>query len=114
MLTEQREEMREALKRHGDQAARPVLVYPQLEKLSTAWKLGLPGPTGLTPAVFKEVMALHKNERRWKARTQQRPDIKRPVRENVKAKNLQNNIKERAAIAAARRTGSSTTQRSRH
>ena len=40
MLTEQREEMREAvlaeaLKRHGDQAARPVLVYPQLDKLST-------------------------------------------------------------------------------
>ena len=64
MLTEQREEMREAvlaeaLRRHGAQAARPVLVYPQLDKLSTAWKLGLPGPTGLTPAVFKEVMALH-------------------------------------------------------
>ena len=65
MLTEQREEMREAvlaeaLKRHGDQAARPVLVYPQMDKLSTAWKLGLPGPsTGLTPPIFKEVMALH-------------------------------------------------------
>ena len=60
MLTEQREELREAvlaeaLRRHGAQAARLVLVYPQLDKLSTAWKLGLPGPTGLTPAVFKEV-----------------------------------------------------------
>ena len=65
MLTVQREELREAvlaeaLRRHGDQAARPVLAYPQLDKLSTAWKLGLPGPTnGLTTRVFREVMAQH-------------------------------------------------------
>ena len=50
IVTEQREEWREALlaealKQHGDQAARPVLAYPQFDKLSTAWKLALPGPT---------------------------------------------------------------------
>ena len=64
-MTDQREEWREALlaealKQHGNQAARPVLAYPQLDKLSTAWKLALPGPTtGLSSPVFKEVMALH-------------------------------------------------------
>ena len=64
-MTEQREEWREALlaealKQHSNQAARPVLAYPQLDKLSTAWKLSLPGPTtGLSSPVFKEVMALH-------------------------------------------------------
>ena len=42
---------------HGDKAARPVVMYPQLDKLSAAWKLSLPGPTlGLTTTVFKEVM----------------------------------------------------------
>ena len=62
-ITEQREELREAsvaegLRKHGDQAARPVRMYPQLDKLSAAWKLSLPGPTsGLTSTVFKEVMA---------------------------------------------------------
>ena len=65
VITVQREELREAvvgkaLVRHGDQSARPVLAYPQLDKLSTAWKLSLPGPTnGLTTPVFKEVMAQH-------------------------------------------------------
>ena len=64
-ITEQREElreavMREALLRYHDQTARPAIAYPQLDKLSTAWKLGLPGPTsGLTSIVFKEVMAMH-------------------------------------------------------
>ena len=64
-ITEQREELREgvlreALLRHPDQTARPTIAYPQLDKLSTAWKLGLPGPTsGLTSPVFKEVMAMH-------------------------------------------------------
>ena len=62
-ITEQREVLREAavaegLRVHGDKAARPVLMYPQLDKLSAAWKLSLPGPTsGLTSTVFKEVMA---------------------------------------------------------
>ena len=65
VLTEQCEELREAalregLLRHGDQAARPVRAYPQLDKLSTAWKLSLPGFTnGLSSPVFKEVMAQH-------------------------------------------------------
>ena len=65
LLTEQREELREAvlreaLLRHPNQTARPAIAYPQLDKLSTAWKLGLPGPTtGLTTPVFREVMALH-------------------------------------------------------
>ena len=64
-VTEQREELREAvmrevLLRHPDQSARPAIAYPQLDKVSTAWKLALPGPTtGLTSPVFKEVMAMH-------------------------------------------------------
>ena len=64
-LTEQCEELREAalregLLRHGDKTARPVRAYPQLDKLSTAWKLSLPGfNDGLSSAVFKEVMAQH-------------------------------------------------------
>ena len=64
-LTEQREELREAalaeaLRRYGDQAARPARAYPQFDKLSTAWKLSLPGPVnGLSSPVFKEVMAQH-------------------------------------------------------
>ena len=65
LVTEQREELREAvlaeaLRRYEDQAARPARAYPQFDKLSTAWKLGLPGPTnGLTTPVFREVMAQH-------------------------------------------------------
>ena len=52
--------MAEALRRYEDQAARPARAYPQFDKLSTAWKLGLPGPTnGLTTPVFREVMAQH-------------------------------------------------------
>ena len=52
--------MRQALNRHVDQSARPVLAYPQLDKLSTAWKLSLPGVTnGLSTPVFREVMAQH-------------------------------------------------------
>lgn len=64
-LTKQREElkeavMREALERYPDVSARPVRAYPQFDKLSTAWKLSLPGVTnGLTTPVFKEVMAMH-------------------------------------------------------
>ena len=56
-LTEQCEELREAalregLLRHGDKRARPVRAYPQLDKLSTAWKLSLPGFTnGLSSPV---------------------------------------------------------------
>ena len=51
-------ELREDLLQHIDQAARPVLAYPQFDKISTAWKLALPGPTmGMSSPVFKEVMA---------------------------------------------------------
>ena len=65
MITEERENLREAvlregLLRHPDQTARPTIAYPQFDKISTAWKLTLPGPTnGLTSPVFKEVMAMH-------------------------------------------------------
>ena len=65
VVTVQREELREAvlreaLLRHENQSARPVLAYPQLDKLSTAWKLSLPGITnGLTTPVFREVMGQH-------------------------------------------------------
>ena len=64
-LTDQREELREAvvseaLTRHPDQTARPVTLYPQLDKLSTAWKLSLPGPlNGMSSKVFQEVMSAH-------------------------------------------------------
>ena len=64
-LTEQREELKEAvlkeaLLQHPDQAARPVRFYPQLDRLSSAWKLSLPGPVnGLPTKVFREVMATH-------------------------------------------------------
>ena len=52
--------VREALVRHPDASARPVRTYPQFDKLSTAWKLSLPGVTnGLTAPVFQEVMAMH-------------------------------------------------------
>ena len=64
-LTKEREELqeavlREALMRHTDQSARPVNAYPQYDKLSTAWKLSLPGVTnGLSTPVFHEVMPMH-------------------------------------------------------
>ena len=44
VVTEQRGELREALLRHPDQTARPVIAYPQFDKISTAWKLSLLGP----------------------------------------------------------------------
>ena len=65
LLTDQREELREAalkeaLLRHPDKTARPVVAYPQFDKLSTAWKLSLPGPVnGMASRVFQEVMASH-------------------------------------------------------
>ena len=63
-VTEQREKLRgsvigEALKKHPDQNARPVLVWPQLDKLSSAWLLSLPGPhTGLPTSVFSEAVCV--------------------------------------------------------
>ena len=64
-LTEQREElreavMREALLRHPNKTARPTIAYFQLDRLSTAWKLATPGSVnGLSSKVFMEVMAMH-------------------------------------------------------
>ena len=60
VVTEQREELCQALLPHPDQMARPVIAYGQFDKISTAWKLSLPGlTTDLTSPVFKEVVAMH-------------------------------------------------------
>ena len=49
-----------ALELHPNQQARPVLVWPQLDKLSASWLLALPGPdTGMSRLVFKEAMCSH-------------------------------------------------------
>ena len=65
LVVEQREELRgkvlsQALREHPDQAARPVWVYPQLDKMSQAWILATPSAhTHLPPPVFREHMAAH-------------------------------------------------------
>ena len=48
-IVEQRETLRgsvlnKALEMYSDQTVRPVLVWPQKDKLSSAWLLSLPGP----------------------------------------------------------------------
>ena len=49
--------LRRALGLHPDQQARPVLMLPQLDKLSMSWLLALPGPcSGLSSPVFSEAM----------------------------------------------------------
>ena len=64
-VVEQREKMRgsvlgKALELHPDQLARPVLVWPQLDKLSSAWLLAYPGPhSGLPSTVFTEAVCSH-------------------------------------------------------
>ena len=64
-VTEQREKLRgsvlgKALGLHHDRLARPVLAWPQFDKLSSAWLLSLPGPhTGLASSVFTEAMCAH-------------------------------------------------------
>ena len=61
-IVEQRETLRgsvltSALEHYSDQTARPVLVWPQKDKLSSAWLLALPGPvTGLTSPIFSEAV----------------------------------------------------------
>ena len=61
-IIEQRETLRgaaltKALQIHEDQGARPVWVWPQLDKLSSAWLLSLPGPhTGLSSQIFSEAV----------------------------------------------------------
>ena len=63
LLVEQREELRakvlaKALKEHGDQSARPVLAFPQFDKLSQAWILATPSAaTHLPGPVFRSAMA---------------------------------------------------------
>ena len=69
-VVERREKLRgsvigKALELHPDQLARPVLAWPQLDKLSSAWLLAYPGPhSGLPSTVFTEeaisaFLALH-------------------------------------------------------
>ena len=49
-----------ALELHPDQLARPVWIFPQLDKMSSSWILTLPGPnTGLTSPIFSEALAAH-------------------------------------------------------
>ena len=61
-ITEQREmlwgsALSKALETHPNQLARPVMVWPQMDKLSTSWLLSLPGPNnGLTSCVFREAV----------------------------------------------------------
>ena len=44
-----------ALQHHPNQMARPVKVWPQIDKLSSSWLLSLPGPhSGLTSSIFSE------------------------------------------------------------
>ena len=59
---DQRESLRgtaltKALERHENRAARPVWVWPQRDKLSSAWLLSLPGPqNGLSADIFSEAV----------------------------------------------------------
>ena len=65
IVTEKRERMRaqvlsRALEVHVNQQARPVLVWPQFDKLSTAWLLALPGPhSGLSSQVFSKALCAY-------------------------------------------------------
>ena len=65
LVVEQRERLRarvleKALQEHPNRAARPVTVYPQLDKLSQAWILATPSPaTHLPSPIFREHMAAH-------------------------------------------------------
>ena len=64
-VVEQREKMRgsvlgKALELHPDQLARPVLAWPQLDKLSSAWLHSYSGPhSGLPSTVFTEAVCSH-------------------------------------------------------
>ena len=43
-----------------DQQARPLMVWPQMDKLSSAWLLSYPGPhTGMPAMVFSEAVCGH-------------------------------------------------------
>ena len=62
LIVEQRESLRglvltKALQNFHDHTARPVMAWPQKDKLSSAWLLSLPGPfNGLSSAIFSESM----------------------------------------------------------
>ena len=64
-LVEQREKLRgavlgKALELYPDQQARPVMVWPQMDKLSSAWLLSYPGPhTGMPAMAFSEAVCSH-------------------------------------------------------
>ena len=61
-VLEQRESLKgqvltKALEMYPDQLARPVKVWPQMDKLSTSWLLSLPGPhSGLASNIFSEAV----------------------------------------------------------
>ena len=45
---------------HPNQLARPVKIWPQMDKLSTSWLLSLPGPhNGLSTTIFSEAVCLN-------------------------------------------------------
>ena len=49
-----------ALEMHPNQLARPVKIWPQMDKLSTSWLLSLPGPhNGLSATIFSEAVCLN-------------------------------------------------------
>ena len=60
LMTEQCEKIKgqligRSLELHLDRKSRPVLAWPQMDKLSAAWLLALPGPhTGLSNSIFSE------------------------------------------------------------
>ena len=64
-VVEQREILRgsvltKVLENYADQSARPVWAWPQMDKLSSAWLLSLPGPqNGMSSAIFSEAMCMH-------------------------------------------------------
>ena len=65
LVTQQREAMRakvlsKALTLHPVQTARPVWVFPQLDKMSCAWLMATPSPATHIPTIlFREAMAAH-------------------------------------------------------
>ena len=65
IITERRDQTQgkvilKALENHPDRFARPVLVWRQLDKLSSSWLLSLPGPhSGLSSPIFSEAVCSH-------------------------------------------------------
>lgn len=65
LVTQQRGAMRakvlsKVLTLHPDQTARPVWVFPQLDKMSCAWLMATPSPaTHIPTTLFREAIAAH-------------------------------------------------------